>query len=398
MTTTKQYDLLNRLTRIASVGGTGSTLAAFAYTYNALGRRIRQITSDGGSGTWQVTEDLKLISDPTLFGRHIAELNASDNALVRSYAWGLDLSGTMDGAGGVGGLLWVTSFQVPASSSSYFAAYDGNGNVAALLHAPSSMPHAHYEYGPFGEPIRVSGPAAALNPFRFSTKRVDPTTDLLLYEYRPYRPTLGRWLSRDPIVERGGRNCCAFVQNRPTTLVDVYGLYGNPICWPEGPIRCDYAKYWWNQCFCTCRAVRITRAPWVEPESQYPQVAIGVRVSVKIEIEGNPGLCKCVHRDRGGVWLGVESPWWSSVDKDEAIACRDYVDKPGVDQYPPPPAEIPWNDFTEQWRMKYQLTIEVTCQGNIGPLLKDAVSLQEQYDFNVTYGRDRRVRLTPVGP
>jgi len=42
----------------------------------------------------------------------------------------------------------MTSFQLPASSSTYFAAYDGNGNVAALVHAPSSMPHAHYEYGP----------------------------------------------------------------------------------------------------------------------------------------------------------------------------------------------------------------------------------------------------------
>jgi hypothetical protein len=86
------------------------------WQYDALGRRIRQITSAGSSGTWQVTEDLKLVSDPLLFGRHIAELNARDNALVRSYVWGLDLSGTMDGAGGVGGLVMMTSFQLPASS------------------------------------------------------------------------------------------------------------------------------------------------------------------------------------------------------------------------------------------------------------------------------------------
>jgi len=42
--------------------------------------------------------------------------------------------------------------------------------------------------------------AAALNPFRFSTKRTDPTTDLVLYEYRAYSSTLGRWLSRDPLA------------------------------------------------------------------------------------------------------------------------------------------------------------------------------------------------------
>jgi len=47
--------------------------------------------------------------------------------------------------------------------------------------------------------------AAGLNPFRFSTKRTDNTTDLVLYEYRAYSPTLGRWLNRDPIGETGGR-------------------------------------------------------------------------------------------------------------------------------------------------------------------------------------------------
>jgi len=185
-----------------------------------------------------------LISDPLLFGRHIAELNASDNALVRTYVWGLDLSGTEQGAGGVGGLLWLTSFQLPASSSTYFAAYDGNGNVAALVHAPSSMPHAHYEYGPFGEPIRVSGPAATPNPFRFSTKRTDPTIDLVLYEYRGYQPNTGRWPNRDPIGERGaevmlrqngrvrlkyaellpdGPNLYGFVHNDPVSFVDADG-------------------------------------------------------------------------------------------------------------------------------------------------------------------------------
>jgi len=40
------------------------------------------------SGTWQVTEDLKFVSDPLLFGRHIVELRASDNVLVQSYVVG----------------------------------------------------------------------------------------------------------------------------------------------------------------------------------------------------------------------------------------------------------------------------------------------------------------------
>ncbi|WP_425485737.1 RHS repeat-associated core domain-containing protein [Limisphaera ngatamarikiensis] len=49
--------------------------------------------------------------------------------------------------------------------------------------------------------MRLTGAAAGSNPFRFSTKRTEDGTGLVLYEYRPYSPALGRWLSRDPIAE-----------------------------------------------------------------------------------------------------------------------------------------------------------------------------------------------------
>jgi YD repeat-containing protein len=140
------WDAENRLVKVESRSDTPqASWRRVEWTFDPLGRRIRQTTSVWTNNTWAVVEDLKFINDPLLFGRHIAELNATDNAVVRSYVWDLDVSGTEQGAGGVGGLLWLTSFQLPASSSTYFAAYDGNGSVAALVHAPSSMPHARYE-------------------------------------------------------------------------------------------------------------------------------------------------------------------------------------------------------------------------------------------------------------
>src|SRR5688572_24293502 len=39
-----------------------------------------------------------------------------------------------------------------------------------------------------------------------------------------YNPNTGRWLSRDPIEERGGKNLYRFAHNRPTWKVDVLGL------------------------------------------------------------------------------------------------------------------------------------------------------------------------------
>jgi len=134
---------------------------------------------------------------------------------------GLDLPGTIGGAGGVVGLLWVCNFQSPIGT--HFVGYDGNGNVVALVSATTGTETARYEYGPFAEPIRLTGPAAALNPFRFFTKRTCNTTDLLLYGYRAYSPSLGRWLSRDPLGELGGRKLYGFVLNNRLNNLDGDG-------------------------------------------------------------------------------------------------------------------------------------------------------------------------------
>ena len=223
------WDAENQLVKVESRSDTPqASWRRVEWQYDALGRRIRQTTWmwNANSGTWQVAGDLKFISDPMLFGRHIVELNGTNNSLVRTYVWGLDLSGTMDGAGGVGGLLWVTLHTATGPAAGpHFAAYDGNGNVAALVSATAGTETARYEYGPFAEPIRLTGPAANQNPFRFSTKRTCNTTDLILYEYRAYSPRLGRWMSRDPIDESGGLNLYIFVGNMPVFRLDRDGRF-----------------------------------------------------------------------------------------------------------------------------------------------------------------------------
>ena len=80
-----------------------------------------------------------------------------------------------------------------------------------------------YEYGPFGEPVRVSGAMAGQNPFRFSTKYTDGETGLLNY-IRPYGPSMGCWLNRDPIGENGGCNLFGFVGNDPIDNIDPLGM------------------------------------------------------------------------------------------------------------------------------------------------------------------------------
>ena len=73
----------------------------------------------------------------------------------------------------------------------------------ALVNAMNGTVAGQYEYGPFGELLRATGPMAFTNPFRFSTKYQDDETGLLMYPARPYNPSTGRWLARDPLEEPG---------------------------------------------------------------------------------------------------------------------------------------------------------------------------------------------------
>src|SRR5206468_2180104 len=139
------------------------------------------------------------------------------------FTWGTDLSGTMQGAGGVGGLVSMTVY-LGTNAGTYFYCYDGNGNVAALVNATNGAVAAQYEYGPFGELIRATGPMAKANPFRFSTKYQDDESDFPYYGFRYYNPSSGRWLSRDPLAEKGGLNLYLFAGNDPLDLVDPLGL------------------------------------------------------------------------------------------------------------------------------------------------------------------------------
>ncbi|MEI6786797.1 MAG: RHS repeat-associated core domain-containing protein, partial [Verrucomicrobiota bacterium] len=154
------------------------------------------------------------------------------------------------GAGGVGGLL-ATTYK-GTQTTNCFAAYDGNGNVVALVNGADASIAAQYEYAPFGELLRATGPMAKSNPFRFSTKYQDDETDLLYYGYRFEKD--GRWVSRDPIGENGGINLYGFVANDPLDYMDTDGRFTGTKCqkcgeWYQGwhtcppPIDCSgYAR------------------------------------------------------------------------------------------------------------------------------------------------------------
>jgi RHS repeat-associated protein len=93
-----------------------------------------------------------------------------------------------------------------------------------LLTGVDSHSTASYRYDAFGKTLQATGPAAAMNRYRFSTKPIESGSGLAFYGYRYLSPELGRWLSRDPIAEKGGLHLYQFVKNNSGTELDRLGL------------------------------------------------------------------------------------------------------------------------------------------------------------------------------
>jgi RHS repeat-associated protein len=212
------WDAENRLVKLAP-NTTVAPQISLQFEYDWKGRRIHKQVWPTPDWSGTATTDLKFLYDGWNLIAELDALNAP--TLLRSYVWGSDLSGTLQGAGGVGGLLFVGNFASPIGYCA--AAYDGNGNVMSLVSMADGSTAAQYEYGPFGEVIRATGPMAKANPFRFSTKYQDDETDLLYYGYRYYNAGTGRWLNRDPLGELGGFNLYASCANNLLNSIDLDG-------------------------------------------------------------------------------------------------------------------------------------------------------------------------------
>jgi RHS repeat-associated protein len=223
---TNKWDGENRLVDMTShSSGPSGSRKSLQFGYDSQGRRFSKIVSNWTGSAWTRALHEKFVYDGwNLLGA----LDGTNNAIIRSFLWSLDLSGSLQGAGGVGGLICFRQ-DSGSSAGSHFAAYDGNGNVMALVDGSTGDVSARYEYDPFGQTIRASGAMATLNPVRFSSKHVDDETDYAYYGYRFYNPSGGAWLSRDPTGENESISLASFINNNPVAHIDSLGLYTLPI-------------------------------------------------------------------------------------------------------------------------------------------------------------------------
>ena len=207
------YDSGNRLVSVASNGITVATMS-----YDTQGRRVKKVAADG---THRYFYDGWL-----LVYEHIVRPNSTTSEV--EYVWGKDVSGTRDGAAGIGGLLYLKLdgvIYVPWCDAygNIIGYYDVQGNVVAI-----------YTYDTFGNIISQSGAMIDVFAFRFSTKYFDADCGLYYYGYRHYKPLILRWLTEDPLEENGWVNLYAFNSNSPVHVVDILGLKPQTQCQKNG--------------------------------------------------------------------------------------------------------------------------------------------------------------------
>jgi RHS repeat-associated protein len=199
------------------------------FKYDPLHRRIARV-KDSGEVTLYVYEGWNVVSEKTT--PKAPQLDTENFKLETRYTWGEDLSGSLQGAGGIGGLLSSTLEQSPTKNEAQRTTncfhYDSNGNIILLTDAQANET-ARYSYDAFGKTLTAIGPAAGQNRYQFSTKPVEEESGLVYYGYRWYDPVTGRWPSRDPIGEIGGINRYGFLANNANVDVDVLGFFGAAI-------------------------------------------------------------------------------------------------------------------------------------------------------------------------
>jgi RHS repeat-associated protein len=236
----------NNLVRVEARDG--SLRLDYVYDYQSR-RTVRVETTSPGKDTESRRTTYYLYDDWNL----LAELESSTGSGASEFGlrvssfltWGRDLSGSLQGAGGVGGLLAITkrnAINSPEQSTknqerrtdgeTRFAIFDANGNIVQLIDE-GGLVVAAYAYDPFGNVTEMVGAEAAGNPWRFGTKPAEEGTGWLYYGYRWYDAGMGRWVNRDPIEEAGGTNLHSLSVNSSLNDIDVLGFAYLKVTWAE---------------------------------------------------------------------------------------------------------------------------------------------------------------------
>jgi RHS repeat-associated protein len=195
-----KWDASNRLVGI--IYNSGANVGNHTeFAYDGLSRRTQIIERAGttiGSGTILSTKNYLWIGSETA-----EERDASNSVTKRFFPLGEQQAGT-----------------------AYYYTRDQLSSIRELCNSTGTIV-ARYAYDPYGRTTLVTG--TDLSTFQFAGDYAHQPSGLNLTHYRVYDPNTARWLSRDPIKEKGGLNLYEYCNDDGINSIDPQGLASTTI-------------------------------------------------------------------------------------------------------------------------------------------------------------------------
>ncbi len=198
-TRTYQWDAANRLvgiTRILSATEVRKT----EFLYNGMGARVGKKELLNGS----VESDIRYFYGGTGV---LQERTADGGTVTKTYTPQGEQS-------------YLTINNQPSTINLYHTR-DHLGSVREVVAEDGTLV-SRYDYKPYGERVLVSGTYESSKGYTGHDYHAD--SGLVLTRYRAYDPSIGRWLSADPIGEEGGVNLYGYLGGNPLNAIDPLGL------------------------------------------------------------------------------------------------------------------------------------------------------------------------------
>ena len=199
------WDHRNRLTSVITKDSSGNVIEIVEYAYDAFDRRIeKSVDADGdGLGTADVE---RFVYD----GDHIALVFDGDGNQTHRYLHGPQIDQVLA--------------QETADGEVQWALTDNQGTVRDVIDSDGNVLN-HISYDSFGNVMAESNPEVDFR-FGYTGREIDDETGLYYYRARYYDPSVGQFISEDPIgFEGGDANLYRYVGNSPTNYVDPTGLF-----------------------------------------------------------------------------------------------------------------------------------------------------------------------------